>query len=195
MYKNNNKTKYYIYNCVKEDYITTCDSFEELIEYVASFNYLPWWSSKKYCNRFLEDYNCTMNDTKVYCDWTDKAFKRTYVVFDNMFRIIDVRMYEKEILGYTPPKNRKRKWRKPIYKYYEKTRPEFRKGPVPHTGGRYGRYYRHPRTFNEIRQNSNPEYKDFVRGERKHLPTVWDDKVRGQSRCWKDQSKKRKQWM
>ena len=110
MYKNNNKTKYYIYNCVKEDYITTCDSFEELIEYIASFNYLPWWSSKKYCNRFLEDYNCTMNDTKVYCDWTDKAFKRTYVVFDNMFRIIDVRMYEKEILGYTPPKNRKRKW-------------------------------------------------------------------------------------
>lgn len=199
MYKNDNKTKYFIYDCISEKYITTCENFEELIAYIAKFNYVPWWSSEKTENRFLEDYNCTMKDTNSCCDYDDNfhRYPRKYVVFDSLFRIIDVRIYKEKILSYEI-NYKNRKWKNPYLKYYyEKNLPKFRNGPIPHTGTKYrrGGFYRYPRTFNEIRQNSIPEYKEFVRDRRKHLPTVWDDIVRGHSRSWKDQSKKRKQWM
>ena len=201
MYNNKKSTKYYIYDCRKENYIRTCENFDELIEYIASFNYTPWWSSNRVYNRFLEDFNCTMKDTKYVCNFDADIYGdmlREYIVFDSMFRIIDVRLYEKEILSFVAPKNRKRKWSKPEFEYrYEKTKPEFRNGPVPNTGHkwRFRNYYRRPRTTQEIRYNSIPEYESFVRKKRRYIPTVYDDIPRNIYRSWKHQGKKRKQWM
>lgn len=198
MYQIQKSTKYYIYNCKKQAYIYVADNWNELIAYIAQFNYHPWYSDKKMCNRFLEDFNCTMNDTRVYCDWTSEySDLREYIVFDADFRTIDMRMFEKEILAYQRPKNYKRKYKTKALEYkYEKTKPEFRNGPVPYTGGKWGgHYYRHPKTLNEMKQNCDVEYRKYARKSRLHLPSVWDELYRENSRCWKDQSKKRKQWM
>lgn len=199
MYQIQKQTKYYIYNCQKQAYIYISDSWDDLIAYIARFNYVPWYADKKLSNRFLEDFNCTMNDTKLYCDWFDQYHSnlREYIVFDADFRTIDMRMFEKEILSYKTPKNYKRKYKTKALEYkYEKTKPEFRNGPVPRTGkmGHYGSY-RHPHTLNEMRQNCDEEKRKCARKKRLHLPTVWDDIYRDTSHCWKDQGKKRKQWM
>lgn len=72
----------------------------------------------------------------------------------------------------------------------------YRKTPVPSTSSRHRFSYniKHPKTTNEIRQNSIPSYKIFVRGKRRKLPTSWDDMMFSYQRSWKRQ-KKRKQWM
>ncbi len=198
MHQIQKQTKYYIYNCKKQAYIFVANNWEELIAYVAQWNYHPWYSDKKMCNRFLEDFNCTMNDTRVYCDWTSEySALREYVVFDADLRIIDMRMFEKEILAYERPKSAKRKWKTKALEYkYEKTKPEFRNGPVPGTSCHRGGFaMRHPHTLNEMKHNCDPEHRNYVRKRRNHLPTVYDDIWRENSRSWKDQSKKRKQWM
>ena len=196
MYKIKKERKYYIFDCIDNKYLATYEGLDALIEGIAvHYNYLYWWN-EKLGNRLLRDYNCTMCDTINYTEMENGTLTlRRYVVFDDMFRIIDVRMYEKEILAYGIRKPTLR-WSNPSLKYkYEKTKPEFRNGPVPNTGGGRYRFYRHPHTFSEIRQNSIPEHEEFVRKKRKYIPTVWDDLPRGTSRCWKDQSKKKKQWM
>lgn len=47
--------------------------------------------------------------------------------------------------------------------------------------------FRRPRTHQERRQNSDPQYSQFVRGKRKNIVTSWDDIQRGDigDRCWK----------
>ena len=196
MYKNKTERKYHIFDCIKNEYIASYDGLEKLIEGIAiKYNHTCWYNDRV-GNCLLDEYNCTMCDTINHMEVAGgQQTLRRYVVFDDLFRIIDVRMYRKKILSYGCH-FRPRKY-KPHSKaaYDEKTKPEFRRGPVRGTGGRYGHYYRHPKTFAEIRNNSIPEYKQFVRKSRIELPTVWDDLVRNQSRCWKDQGKKRKQWM
>ena len=199
MYQIQKSTKYYIYNCKKQVYVYIAESWTDLIEYIAQFNYTPFYSEKKHSNRFLEDFNCTMNDTRVYCNWFDEYWTnlREYIVFDADFRTIDMRMFEKEILAYQRPKNNKHKYKNKALEYkYEKTKPEFRNGPVPRTGCRKGGSgWRHPKTLNEMRQNCDEEKRQYARKSRLHLPTVYDDIYRDTSRCWKDQGKKKRQWM
>ena len=47
--------------------------------------------------------------------------------------------------------------------------------------------FRSPRTHNENRQNSDPEYSDLVRSKRKNIVTAWDDVHRSDigNRSWK----------
>ena len=200
MFTNTQNNKFYIYDCYKNAYIHVCDGIDELIEYLSEFNATSWWGPKKRYNHFLEDYNCTTLDVKRWAESTESArfVIRRYIVFDVSFRIIDVRIYEKEILAYETP-HRKIKWRSSADEYrYEKTRPNFRNGPVPgtgHNGWKFKNYYRRPATTRELRDICNPENKDYIRNKRKYIPTSWDDIPRGHSRSWKDQSKKRKQWM
>ena len=76
----------------------------------------------------------------------------------------------------------------------------FRATPVPRTGKRIWRfknYYKSPKTTQERRWSC--AHGKYVRGKRRAhvLPTVWDDKLRGDfhsRECWKN-LKKRKQWM
>jgi hypothetical protein len=198
MYQTQKQTKYYVYNCVKQVYLYVAENWNDLIDWIAQYNYTPFYSDKKHSNRILDDFNCTMKDIGMRCDWTWTSYGlREYIVFDSDFRIIDMRRFEKEILAYQRPKNYKCKYKNKALEYkYEKTKPEFRNGPVPRTGKR-GWYcgIRHPHTINEMRQNCDIEHQQYVRKRRKNLPTAWDDIFRDTPRCWKDQSKKRKQWM
>ncbi len=205
MYQTQKQTKYYGYSCVKQAYLYVAENWNALIEWIANYNYTPHWSeniafgsNKKIRNRILDDFNCTFQDTCVHYDWDNvRSYLREYTVFDDDFRIIDMRLYEKEIVAYRRPKSFKRKYKNKAMEYkYEKTKPEFRNGPVPRTGKRGGYFcIRHPHTLNEMKQNCDIEHRDYVRKRRNHLPTTYDDIWRVTSRSWKDQSKKKKQWM
>ena len=75
----------------------------------------------------------------------------------------------------------------------------FRSGPVPCIRhNRVGlRCYRHPRTTQERRLLCDPLHREYGRARRRKLPHTWDDISFGYAfpKCWKDCSKKRKQWM
>ena len=74
----------------------------------------------------------------------------------------------------------------------------FRCDPVPGIGRNrwhFGNFYRYPSTTPELKQIADPEYGKFLRKRRKLLPTAYDDIPRGRQRSWKEQGKKRKQWM
>lgn len=58
------------------------------------------------------------------------------------------------------------------------------------------RYYRHPKTQNERKQNVVvDEGEPPIRGRRLHLPSAWDDICRKNEHNWKKQCKVKKQWM
>lgn len=187
MYNIKNETKYYIYNCRDERYISVHNSIEDLLTSISYiYNYANFTGKGNY---LLEEYNCTGKDTINYFR-VEGRIARKYIVFDSSFRIIDMRIYKDKILK----SNAIPKFRRFTS---SKNKPEFRKGAVPFTGRYHKRSHecRHPHTFQEIRNNTNPEYKEYIRGRRKHLPTVWDDLYNKPSYSWKNQSKKRKQWM
>lgn len=193
------RSPYYIYDCWKNQIIGVFETFDALIERLrkSSREVTSWWNEKtKIKNDFIDDFNCTGKD-KMYYNFGNsyetgrwEYVLRRWMVFDKNNSVIDIRNYKDDIL----------KIEKKKYHWYrgvdEKDLPEFRKGPVPYTGHyKYYRVYRHPKTRNELRQNTDAEYKKLVRPKRRKLPTAWDDIVRDTPRCWKDQSKKRKQWM
>lgn len=153
---------------------------------------------------------------------------REYLFFDGYGRTIDPRIYLKEIeklesdifwdrcskdinyVRYVHPFNEKTIVRKPFssVEYRKKKElknkflPEFRKGPIHHVHkNRVGRYYyRHFRTFNERKQNADPEVAEYVRPCRRHDSMILDpwenERVRPwRNHSWKDCTKKRKQWM
>jgi len=67
----------------------------------------------------------------------------------------------------------------------------FRHDPVPHihkcgNGG----WYRHPKTFNEMKQSFGFD-KNYIRGKRKkhNLPDSWDDVHRTRTKSWKKHRK------
>jgi len=78
----------------------------------------------------------------------------------------------------------------------------YRCEPVPNIGRkRFGRYFRRFRTTQERRLNQGliqDGMAQFVRARRNksNLPDTWDDEIIAKTgKCWKRQSKKRKQWM
>ena len=132
---------------------------------------------------------------------------RQYIFVDGLNRIIDFRVYRKEInylydkgqIKYESYPKRKSKWNK---YFSNNTSYRFRYDPVPFRGKRSGcRYYRMPKLHNLYKQIADEEYQEFIRPKRNlnNLPNVyWDDaplRSRFKSRSWKDCTKKRKQWM
>lgn len=74
----------------------------------------------------------------------------------------------------------------------------FRQDPVPGIGRNrwhFRCWYRTPRTTAELRDMADPENAPYIRRRRKQIPTTWDDIPKCVQRSWKEQSKKRKQWM
>ena len=106
-----------------------------------------------------------------------------------MYRDEVIRRY-KESIGAT------RKWNRTPW-WADKVKVEFRRDPIPYTGAKYrGHYYRRPKSMNEKRKAADVEYKQYVKPKRnvRNLPDAWDDeKVRHIEKCWKSQSKMRKQ--
>ena len=155
--------------------------------------------------------------------------QRKYLFYDEYGRTIDPRIYQKEIdklendifwgrcnsdidcVRYVHSFNESLIAKKPFNSVEHRKKkkaednirlPEFRKGPMPNIHkNRVGRhYYRHLRTFNERKQNADPEVAEYVRPCRRHYSMIlepWvNEKVRPwRNRSWKDCTKKRKQWM
>jgi len=118
-----------------------------------------------------------------------------YIVFDEYYRVINTDVLIKDLENLPEPKYYYRKWKFKNNKNW----PGFRNGPVPYTGVkrfRFSSYYKSPRTTSERRYvYAHPEYVRPKRGIRA-LPNDWDDIPKGRrSRGWKEQSKKKRQWM
>lgn len=81
---------------------------------------------------------------------------------------------------------------------YLKSKPasKFRAEPVPSTGRLHSPVRMWcPRTTQELRAISDPDYGKSIRAARRHLPSAyWDDIFVRSQRSWKAQKKKR-QWM
>ena len=162
---------------------------EALIWWFSQYNTTdPWlWSSKKINNQLKHNINMNFNDTKVVYNWESgkTVFLREIIVFDSYYRIIDPRIYEKEILN-----------TKFSYSTIEDKAPKgyvFRKTPIPYTKKRKtSGYYRYPRNTQELREN-----KDYIRAKRfENNKVYWmDDIPRHLDKCWKSNTKARRQWM
>jgi hypothetical protein len=217
MFKTQNKSEIiYLCSISAGGWIYKFPSILDVLKFLAANDHKLWFEDKNK-NQYLEDINMG-KDMKIYHDvhyyrnketgeWEtqekDILVLRDYMFIDGFGRHIDFRIYKKEIqilknsgnIDYNVIKAPRRKRRKKIY-YPEK--PNFRNGPVPYTGNSYHRkWYRHVKTTNEKRQNSDPEIYEYIRPSRRPdaLPSLYDDIPRRYSKSWKDCTKKRKQWM
>lgn len=204
MLENNNNTKFYIFDCCNNVYIREFNSEDELIDFLGKSFYKCIDGS--FYSKYLNNINMNGNDVRispVFNENTDYV-TRPFIFIDSDNRIIDARKYREEILKrinsgkyeHNFSKTEKNlhygdvlcSWRGSF---------RYRIDPVPGTSSRHRYVYflRFPRTSNEIKQNSIPSHKDFVRPSRRKLPTSWDDIPRYSQKSWKEQGKKRKQWM
>lgn len=166
-----------------------------------------------------DDDSCVIKQKTYPCG----VYCKKYMFYDGLGRIIDPRHYEKEIekirldiawkrcdnkvnyIRYVYSFNESILAKKPYYSWKPKQRenslPEYRVDPIPHIGRRrFCNYYRHFATFNERRQNADPEVFEYVRPSRRYdsweLNPYDNERVRPwRNKSWKDCTKKRKQWM
>ena len=202
---------YKIYNVNNGCFVRVFDTFTELLEFLARHQHVNnWWGEYRpglesimgYCNTYLDDVNMNFNDIKyVGTEFSSTSYAtRSYIFLDMDNRIFDPRKYINEIIDIVK-NNKFTKYKRYGYRrYYENQLPDFRNGPVPGTGVRHchrGSYCRHPQTTRDKREAANVEYKEYIPPKRRilNLPDAWDEIPRHRSKSWKDQSKKRKQWM
>lgn len=199
--------KYYMYS-KKNGYSLEFKSFENLIEYVRKENHRSY-DYKILSNRYLEDISLNFKDIRCYSFGDNVKYTyREYIFYDEDYRIIDLRLYENLIITEYDKKVAKENSDIPYYICSYNIRKKeirdkgyiFRKTPVPHTGCGRGRWqYKPNRTkyLKEIKDNIYVEDK-YVRKKRMAKLIEYQDSRNNYSktpRCWKDQSKKRKQWL
>lgn len=215
MISNKVHTKYYLFDLYKGQQIREfyCeDSLKDWLVFSTRETYL--WLTPKIKNEYLDEIALSTNDLMETVDTktlVGTCCHRRYMFYDEYGRIIDARVYWEEVKE-TFLKRKTTKYERRIpedAKYGEvfnryswakgnEYRFKFRCGPVPGTSYHWRGYcYRRPKTTAEIRMNCDPEYKDFVRPRRRLIPTAYDDVCISsyRSRSWKDNTKKRKQWM
>ena len=220
MYQNIDKTeKIYLYDVYQGAYVKMFPTKLDALKFLASNKEKIDWC-KEDRNTYLDHINMgndKENQTvpKTYWDndgqmrfyYDIQMVDRQYIFVDGLNRIVDFRIYKKEInylydkgmFDYESYPKRKKRWSKySLANRYSK----FREEPVPFTGKRSGtQAYRMPKLHNLYKQIADEEYQDFIRPKRNlnNLPNVyWDDapvRSRFKSRSWKDCTKKRKQWM
>lgn len=208
MYEIENYTKIYLFDFYQNLYVAKFENEENLIDFLGKAFYKPWYGG--FGNHYFDEINCNGNDTINYFgvknDDQTTHYTRRYMFIDDDNCIIDIRDYYQEAL---------KRYKNGAYEYHNddvceeleygdvliqrwsKQTFRYRIDPVPNVryGGGYRGYYRHIKTTQENRQNTDPDYKDYVRSKRKNLPTCWDEIPRCLQKSWKKQSKKRKQWM
>lgn len=224
MFTTNDKSnRYYIFDLKEYKYIGGVFYFDELIDYLASFQLEDSLLNSKYNNTILDNINLNFKDTKANFCW-QCAFGqpnhecelkiqqlRRYVILDGLDRIIDIRYYLEHIKKVNKQNLIKKDyynlspWDNYIIKILQKyvglkyEGPKFRKEPVPFTGQRkYSFSCRKIKTTNERRQSCDKEIKQYIRCKRNknNLPTLYDSFIdRHNDKCWKTQSKNKKQWM
>lgn len=220
MYNNIDKSeKIYLYDVYQGAYVRMFPTKLDALKFLATKRENIDWC-KEDRNTYLDHINMgndKENQTvpKTYWDndgqmrfyYDIQMVDRQYIFVDGLNRIVDFRIYKKEInylydkgmFDYESYPKRKKRWSKySLANRYSK----FREEPVPFTGKRSGtQAYRMPKLHNLYKQIADEEYQDFIRPKRNlnNLPNVyWDDapvRSRFKSRSWKDCTKKRKQWM
>ena len=206
MIENKNEVKIYLFDFHKNAYVREFENEEELINFLAKTYHCSFFG--EYRNPYIDSINMNGNDTETFYNIFDVIGHtvRKYLFIDKNNRIIDVRKYKDVVLErYKALREKKEKDQENFWTslshgdklyVYDGTPYRYRMDPVPHLIRRRGcSWLRHMRTTQELRQNSIPEYKEYVHSKRNYIPTLYDDIPRETQRCWKAQSKKRKQWM
>ena len=126
-------------------------------------------------------------------------FKVQYIVYDAHFAVVN----KKSLLD-ALDKHEKSTYNWKAWRRYGSVRVEYRKDPVPYTGGNRWSFNHYYKTGNSCMQEKKAaeaaqQMGVRVRGKRTKtwLPDPWDDYRRADSfikKSWKKQ-KKRKQWM
>lgn len=179
------------------------ESYEKFIDYTAKAAYyrrqgnsIRWWHFESPLHYAIRDIGNNWNDTYQTCDEKYRTVVSTvdYILLDANFKVINTTKIKIDIDKYVH-KGYNRCYRR--FKDYEWL--GFRTGPVPGTGvGRwhFRSYYKRPKTTQERR--ASHAHNGYVRAKRndRHLPNTWDDihKKYWNRRCWKDCTKKHKQW-
>lgn len=121
-------------------------------------------------------------------------------------KIVEGELYKVNIEPLVPLVNEKadelvqdREARRNRYKAFSRCETyRFRVDPVPNVHKYHchrGSYYRRPQIGRLLRQSSEIEYKEFIKGdERKENMPTWDDRPRHNDKSWKTSYKCRKQW-
>lgn len=175
--------KYYVINSENEHY--EFNSWYELIKELRRFDLY----------QIGHNFNDTYHIKKFKYDRLySKLIKIDFIVFDSLWRVVDKSVIEK---GFEDFVYRRRIFRPKFF--------EYRKEPVPHTGGG-GRFYGH-HIFRKRQKNKRAAVllkedqdlfpNDSSGNERVNLVKSWNDdlSMRCQDKSWKHNSKKRKQWM
>lgn len=208
MYKVENNVRVHLFDVHKNAFTSVFDSEEDLINFLAKTYSKSWLNGLT--NPYIDSVNMNGNDTENNYNWFGEqtAYVRRYIFIDDNDRIIDVRKYKDEAIKRfeakceRTAKEREEFWTSlqhgdVLINKYDKIPYRYRMDPVPNLiRRRVGCHWlRHMKTTQELRMYGDEEHRKYARARRKNIPTVYDDIPRGTQRCWKEQSKKRKQWM
>lgn len=196
MFNNNKETKYYIY-FVDREYSKAFNSFEELLFYVieTGFSYNAYGNIT---NSFLDDINMNFNDIYALTYWNGEKYItthriRSYLVYDENYRTIDLRNFEDLIFS---------------EEYYSYLKSKYRKN-ITYKSNSYGhkkrknawksRYKSKTSIINEKKQylSSQKEERKYCRAKRKVEFSYLNCEYfynRNLEHSWKRQYKCRKQW-
>lgn len=187
---------FYLRNMI-ENYMYRFLSLEELLAFVSRYN-----SFDNKSNTILN--LLAMNENDLIRDYSTldnpKLVRRCYIVYDEDYRIIDLRLFKNLLLDNSyldTIKNQK------SHKGYI-----FRKTPIPNTGKKSHLnnkiVYNKSFLFSELKCSLDTDMKEFIRKKRilKIKKDVFEDYesfvyknfYKKKSKSWKKQ-KKRKQWM
>ena len=171
---------------------------QDLIRYFVHSDFLGWNSIlailQKKPTKVLEQINLTGFDTYIQRDYLTGAkttYLRPYLLMDGLGRIIDPKMFSKEIqTELVKVQNEKRH-----YMYVHSQSFRYRIDPVPRTGVRHGKYYRSMQNWaHNYRLDHNPEHEEFIR-KKARIPDPWEfDPWEPCYRSWKHNTKHRHQW-
>ena len=211
----------WLYHCVEQRWMCLFNSIDDVVRFIAEDlrhkkDNMFLFKSERDQSEFLERICMNINECNksVYehydklgwseIEWSVLISVPCYMYIDADNRVIDMRLYRKEIerIAYSDEPNNYQstsfsKRRGSRRRWHEHENYKYRQTAVPGTGKKWRRHtkvYRHVKTTQELRYNTNPEYEPFVRNRRKHLPTVYDDIVIEKSKSWKDCTKRKNQW-
>ena len=206
MHNIKNESKYYLYNNTRGT-STLFENFERLILYIQEGNQTEFYGNNKIYNCYLESLSMNFKDiTHYYCEYSleHKYYPKEYLVYDEDFRIIDIRNYKNLIFNTHYHNYLKNKYDSTPKKYtckYKRDRRHiyiFRNTPVPYTKKNRNHAASNPRVIKEVRDSTGVS-KIYLRNARlnslKDTICEWVYYPRNTSKCWKDQSNNKKQWM
>lgn len=211
----------YLYSCVQQRWVKSFDNEDQLLDYMAT-HYTTFFGEKNQVNLTWKDVYTWLDNNELT---TQKSIREYILVdsLNRVLNPADYRAKVDAMIASLPAEKREQyeKWGNMglmhMWRRHSKTKKvqhrdlqygdvlhtcntdyRYRQDPVPGVGRNrwhFGFWYRLPSTTPELRDMANPENQSFIRKRRKQIPTAYDDIPKCCQRSWKEQSKKRKQWM